>query len=213
MNDSSQNTQSLPGADGSQPPETSQPAARAPHSERQRRGKVARLPKAVRDILNVMILDGVPYAEILTALGDSAKGVTEHNITSWVQGGYQDWLIEQQRLAETRVKQEVAMDLACEGGGSRIHEATLQLAATTISEMVRKLNCVDFEELLRDDPAQLIPFLNALARISDSELRCERHRLELEERRAKLEKNQPPAKSAGLRPETRERMEKELKLM
>src|SRR5438093_6384813 len=103
---------------------------------RTRRGKVARLPKAVRDRLNVMLLDGVPFGQILETLGEAAKGVTEHNMTTWVAGGYKDWLREQYKLEETRIKQEVAMDLACPDGGSKIHEATLQLAATTLSEMI-----------------------------------------------------------------------------
>src|SRR5437667_2015204 len=126
-----------------------------PDSPTRHRGKVGRLPKALRDKLNVMLLDGVPYADIIKALGPQAEHITEHNITTWVAAGYKQWLDEQLRLEETRIKQEVAMDLACPDGGSRIHEATLQLAATRLSEMVRKLDYTDFRELLRDDPAKL----------------------------------------------------------
>jgi hypothetical protein len=195
-------------------PQNTQPdPAKSTETGRTRRGKVARLPKAIRDKLNVLILDGVPYADILTALGDSAKAVTEHNITTWVAGGYKDWLREQQRLEETRVKQEVAMDLACPDGGSKIHEATLQLAATSLSEMVRALDYSDFKELLRDDPAKLIPFLNSLARISDAEIRCERHRIQIDEQTAHLQKSAAPQPEPGLRRETRQRMEKDLNLM
>jgi len=80
-----------------------------------------------------MLLDGFPYAEILKELGPIAAHITEHNITTWAAGGYKEWQDEQFRLEETRVKQEVAMDLACPEGGSKIHEATLQLAATRLS--------------------------------------------------------------------------------
>ena len=104
------------------------------------------------------------------------------------------------------------MDLACPDGGSKIHEATLQLAATNISEMVRQLDISDFKELLRDDPAQLIPFLNALARISDAEIRCERHLLEVAERVARLEKDPATTKPAGLSEEARAEMERKLRL-
>ena len=51
--------------------------------------------------------------DLYELLGDPAKHITEHNITTWVPGGYKDWLSEYHRLEETRVKQEVAMDLAC----------------------------------------------------------------------------------------------------
>ncbi len=184
----------------------------APVAPTRHRGKVGRLTKALRDKLNIMLLDGVPYAEIIRALGPSAEHITEHNITTWVAAGHKEWLEEQFRLEETRVKQEVAMDLACPEGGSKIHEATLQLAATRLSEMVRSLDATDFKELLRDDPAKLTPFLNALATISNAELRCERHRIELDERRAKLDKTQPREKHAGLSTEARQEMEQQLKL-
>jgi len=195
----------------SQEPQPSTPSAPSGNG-RQRTGKVARLPKVHRDKLNLMILPGVPYGEILKALGPVAAHITEHNITTWVPGGYKEWQDEQHRLEQTRVKQEVAMDLACPDGGSKIHEATLQLAATRLSEMVRSLDCTDFKELLREDPAKLIPFLNSLATISNAELKCERHRIEFEERRARLEKNQPADKTPGLSAEARQEMEQQLKL-
>ncbi len=200
-----------------QPPETATPQPSTtnpqPGEHHRRRSKIGRLPKAVRDKMNFMLLDGVAYNEILKALADDAPGITENNLTRWFSSGYQDWLRELQRLDEIRIKQEVAMDLACPDGGSRIHEATLQLAATKLSEMVRNLDCSDFKQLLRDDPAKLTPFLSALATISNAELRCERHRLEIEERLAQLRQNQPSLASPGLRPQTRHKLEKELNLM
>jgi len=185
----------------------------APAPAHRRTSKIGRLPKRTRDKINLMLLDGVPYSEILKVLGEQAKGITENNLTRWASAGYQDWLGELRRLDETRVKQEVAMDLACPDGGSKIHEGTLQLAATSLSEMVRKLDYTDFQGLLRDDPAKLIPFLNALAAISNAEIKCERHRIEIEERQARLGSQALPEKTVGLRPQTRQQMEKELNLM
>ena len=78
--------------------------------------------------------------------------------------------------------------------------------------MVRKFDPADFQDLLRDDPAKLIPFLNSLARIRDAELNCERHRLQFQERYAKLHKSQN-AKAPGLSSQTRQQMEKDLNLM
>ncbi len=178
-----------------------------------RRSKIGRLPKPVRDKLNFMMLDGLPYHEILQTLGDDAKAITENNLTRWSNTGYKDWLHHFQRLEEVRVQQEVAMDMACPDGGSKIHEATLQLAATKLAEMVRNLDCSDFKDLLRDDPAKLTPFLTALATISNAELRCERHRLELEERLAALRQSTAPQSAPGLKPQTRHKLEKELNLM
>ena len=48
-------------------PETSAPSeTRKTNKPRHRHGKVARLPKSARDTLNRMLLDGAPYAEIIT---------------------------------------------------------------------------------------------------------------------------------------------------
>src|SRR2546427_8052453 len=47
---------------------------------RQRQGKVARLPKAVRDRINNMLFDGLSYSDILEKLGPDAHGVTEANL-------------------------------------------------------------------------------------------------------------------------------------
>ena len=79
--------------------------------------------------------------------------------------------------------------------------------------MLRDLDLTDFKELLRDDSAKLIPLLTSLATISNAEVKCERHRLDLEDRGARLQKNQNPDKAAGLRPETRRKMENVLNLM
>ena len=184
-----------------------------PDYGRRRTSKIGRLPKLVRDSINLMLLDGVPHAEIPKRLGQVACHITQDNIDKWAVGSYPLWLAEFQHLQETRVQHEVAMDLACQDGDSRIHEATLQLAATSLAQMLRDLDLTDFKELLRDDPAKLIPLLTSLATISNAEIKCERHRLDLEDRRARLQKNQNPDKAAGLRPETRRKMENDLNLM
>ena len=182
-------------------------------SSHQRTGKIARLPKSIRDRLNFMLLDGVPYAQILSTLGESAKGINENNLTRWSQGGYQDFLKVLLSLAETRVKQEVAMDLACPEGGSRIHEATLQLAAAGLADMLRQFDFSAFGEQLQADPTKLIPFLNSLATISRAELSCERHRFDTEERRARLDTSLVSQKEPGLTTKTRQVLEKDLSLM
>src|SRR5580765_5297247 len=56
-----------------------------------RHGRVARLPKATRDKLNEMILDGFAYKEIIQALAQEAKSLNEDALTKWRHGGgYQE---------------------------------------------------------------------------------------------------------------------------
>jgi hypothetical protein len=40
-----------------------------------RTGKVARLPESIRDQINTMIQDGVPYLQIIERLGTVAQGL------------------------------------------------------------------------------------------------------------------------------------------
>src|SRR6267154_3104363 len=83
----------------------------APHSNCRRNGNVARLPKAVRDQINAMIQDGVPYAAVIERLGEAGKGLGISNLSRWKDGGYRDWLLEQNWLADIRARQESASDL------------------------------------------------------------------------------------------------------
>src|SRR4051812_35360327 len=85
-----------------------------------RKGKVARKPKEIRDRINQLLLDGVPYLDIIARLGDDASDLNEDNLSNWRAGGYQEWLREQDRRDEQNARKERAEDLAAEHG-SKIH--------------------------------------------------------------------------------------------
>src|SRR6185503_14622089 len=46
-------------------------------------GKVARLPKALRDKINLMIQDGLSYPAIIESLGDAGKELNVVNLCRW----------------------------------------------------------------------------------------------------------------------------------
>src|SRR5712672_3124763 len=62
----------------------SQPSSR-------RNGKIARLPKETRDMINRMLDDGIPYHVIIDELGEAGEALNTQNLTNWKQGGYQEW--------------------------------------------------------------------------------------------------------------------------
>src|SRR3954447_22795207 len=65
-------------------PSTSTPQpAPSTRPERRSHSKIGRLCKTIRDKLNFMIRDGVPYGDILSKLGHDAKDITARNISSW----------------------------------------------------------------------------------------------------------------------------------
>src|SRR5206468_11063272 len=84
---------------------------------RRRKGKVAQLSKEVRDRLNQMLLDGVPYEDIISRLGKKGAALNKVNLHSWFVGGHQDWLKEQRLLEECRLRQELTLDFAREEQG------------------------------------------------------------------------------------------------
>jgi len=104
-----------------------------------RTGRIARLPKATRDQLNQMILDGVPHAEIIQKLGEEGKDLVEKNLTTWRAGAYQDWLRQQQRLELIQSKHEMAMDLLGQNAGTNLYEASRQIATAQLCELISKL--------------------------------------------------------------------------
>src|SRR6266481_5055875 len=82
--------------------------------ESRRNGKIARLPKQVRDMINRMLDDGLPYPVIIDELGEAGEGLNAQNLTNWVQGGYQDYLKNQDAIDHAKAQMEFASDLLCE---------------------------------------------------------------------------------------------------
>lgn len=90
---------------------------------RTRTGKIARLPKAVRDQLNQRLADGesgetlLPWLhsmpEVLEVLTRDFEGrpILKQNLSEWRQGGFRDWEARQERLDQLRLLTEEADDL------------------------------------------------------------------------------------------------------
>jgi len=53
-----------------------------PQLSARRNGKIARLPKATRDLINRMLDDGLPYHVILDELGETGEGINAQNLTN-----------------------------------------------------------------------------------------------------------------------------------
>jgi len=85
-----------------------------------RNGKVARLPLEIREQLNTRLADGEPGNRLVEWLNSNpavmkvmdeqfeGRPITEHNISEWRAGGYEEWLTLRSFLDETRVLSENA---------------------------------------------------------------------------------------------------------
>jgi hypothetical protein len=105
-------------------------------------GKIARLPRAIREPLNRRLQDGEPgkrlvvwldslpeVKAVLTAEFDG-RAITEQNLSEWKAGGYRDWENNLERRALVRQLAEDAADLeAADKNGELSRHLSVVLAA------------------------------------------------------------------------------------
>ena len=156
-----------------------------------RKGKIARLPRAVRQELNrrmeegeegkklVAWLNALPEVLAVVAAEFGGKAIREQNLSEWKQGGYRDWQAQQEALEVAARLGEDAAEWN-EGGRPPLTEtlalwtaARYAVASRRVAEtegpegwrLLREL-CADLVELRRGDH-------------SAERLRIEREQLEL----------------------------------
>jgi hypothetical protein len=141
-----------------------------------RNGKIARLPLAVRQELNrrldegeqgkelVAWLNGLPKVQAVVAGEFGGKPIREQNLSEWKQGGYRDWVAQQEALEIAERLGEHATEWNAEGRApltdtlalwlvARYAVATRRVAETGGREGWRLLRemCGDIVELRKDD--------------------------------------------------------------
>jgi hypothetical protein len=88
-----------------------------------RNGKIARLPKAIREQLNQRLADGMPGEALLDWLHSQpevlevlvrdfdARPILKQNLSEWRQGGFREWEARQERLEILREIDDEAADV------------------------------------------------------------------------------------------------------
>lgn len=191
-----------------------------------RHGKIARLKHEHRSRVNEMLRDGasaarvISFVEKLVAAGErDADGraieiPNDQNITNWRDGGYQDWLKEQERLADMKHKREFALEIVRQNEGSKLQEATLHLAASQLYDALTDFDIAGLKELLADKPEHFTQVVNSLAKLSKGALDVEKFKDNVRQRKEAIEGALNAAKKAGgLSRETISTIEQELKLL
>src|SRR5262249_15186231 len=85
--------------------QTQDPPTTAPDKQLHR--KVPKLPKILRDRVNSMLDDSLPYPQIVASLQQSTNPplpypISEMDLSRWKNGGYQHYLAQQDRLEVLR---------------------------------------------------------------------------------------------------------------
>jgi len=134
-----------------------------------RKGKIARLPHAIRHEVNARLHDGIPGPDILTWLNDlpevrtilsaqfNGEPVKPQNLSDWRQGGYQDWLRESEQYEQARQTTDHAQYI-CNSLGLDPSDA---LSVIITGHLVKLLS----GEATLDDLSKLGPLFNAVTNV------------------------------------------------
>ena len=154
-----------------------------------RLGKIARLPREIRDQLNVRLsngevgrqlvdwLNGLPEAQAVLAAQFGGRPINGQNLTEWKQGGYEDWLRHQEDCIYARLLSENARELEKEAGGSRLED---RLAAPMALALARVLREADEPSDGAENQRTVLGVARELAQLRRSSNDAERVRLDRE---------------------------------
>jgi hypothetical protein len=118
-----------------------------------RNGKIARLPLAIRDELNrrlqegeqgkqlVAWLNGLPKVQAVMKADFEGRPISEHNLSEWKNGSYQNWEADQQALEAVTSLMEGAQGLQKAAKDDLGDRLALVLAAKMAVE-IRRLDSV-----------------------------------------------------------------------
>jgi hypothetical protein len=115
-----------------------------------RLGKIARLPRELREELNVRLnngevgrllvewLNGLPAVQAVLKERFEGRPISEQNLSEWKQGGYEDWLRHQENCAYAALLTEMAGDLEKEAGKTRLEERLVTPLVMALARMLRE---------------------------------------------------------------------------
>ena len=169
-----------------------------------RNGKIARLPRSIREQVNRKLDDGItgveivewlntlPEAQALMAAEFDGRPIREQNLSEWKAGGYRDWQMRQEALEMVRSLAEEAGELKKAAAKEPLTESLALWVAARYAVAAKKLAAegVDGEahwKLLRAFCSDIVALRQGDH--SAENLKIERKRLELEEKEYELKFN------------------------
>jgi len=119
-----------------------------------RNGKIARLPRSIREELNRRLQDGKAGPGLLGWLNEQpecqemldeefdGKPITKQNLSEWRQGGYKDWVRKEEACQRVQVLMEKAGDLEQEAGGMAIADRLGTVLAAELAVATEQLESI-----------------------------------------------------------------------
>ncbi|HSY43114.1 MAG TPA: hypothetical protein VK811_04340 [Candidatus Acidoferrum sp.] len=151
----------------------------ASHNESTRAltGKIAQLPKDIREELNCRLDDGQPASETLPWLNGlpavkkilekyfGGRPINERNLSLWRHNGHQRWLKSQESAVEFKELAEEAEDLFVAAGG--------KVARIAVTKMVKQLQAIPIEQASVNELAKISHAISALLNTDQNQARLE----------------------------------------
>jgi len=186
-----------------------------------RRGKIAQLPKELRENVNLMLQAQASSRKIIAFLAERGQPhINAVNVTNWFRGdgagssGYNDWLRQREELSAMQLRREFASQLVTKGDGSQIHEATRLMAAAQLSEVILGFDLTRLKTALAAKPIAFATLITALRRLSRDSLAYQKYRQLVEEQKAKIQNACRNAKpNDALTPEAIRQIQQALQIM
>jgi hypothetical protein len=114
-----------------------------------RTGKIARLPLAVREELNMRLRENESGKTLLAWLNELPQcqdaPINDANLSLWRQGGFVEWLDDQDRVHKIEKLSELSLRLAKASGGN-LSEGLLAIAAGKLQEALEAGCDVEIDE-------------------------------------------------------------------
>jgi len=117
-----------------------------------RTGKIARLPHQIRQELNRRIQDGQPGTELVTWLNSlkkvnavlkkqfNSQPINAPNLSDWMDGGYRDWLIQQETVDLLHLMQDNSDELTQAANRTRLSDLLAHRLAARILLLAQRLD-------------------------------------------------------------------------
>src|SRR2546425_11932865 len=141
--------------------------------------KIAHLPKETRDMINIMLQDGLPTHALIDELAEAGHGLNIQSLAEWVQSRYQQYLKARDTIEHVKARKEFASDLLRELGNADpdlIYRACRVLAALQIFDAILEYGDETLRQMLQTKPASYVNMLNSVCNLTNAELKHEEHR-------------------------------------
>jgi hypothetical protein len=139
-------------------------------------GRIAQLPRPLRDRLNNLLRDAHTYGSICHELAAEVPGLTDSVLGTWYQGPYQVWLKHQEEIEDDRVKWDFTVDVVRESDPNNIAQAAISVAAKQLYSAIDSFTPETLKQSLLDKPEEYVRLINALSRVSREALTFQKYR-------------------------------------